>query len=248
MTADNGPGNRTWAELRRNAPWRTIALLLIVVLATCLFFFGIANQVRDEEKSAIALQALRAEIATAQSSVRGYTLVGRPQFLEPYHAAVPAVDSALDDVRSAMSDDNRERIDSVARTFGEWRRRFAEPTIALVRNDRTEDAEALARTGKGKRRIDRIRLLLADEIAEEQEEAKESERVETFLGAVAIAAIAALCLAIGLAWQTPRRQAPFARGGPGAHGASDRPTSSRDPEESSRPASDNGYPRTPERP
>ena len=247
MPADGGPANRTWAELRRNAPWRTIALLLIVVLATGLFFFGIANQVRDEEKSAVALQALRAEIATAQSSVRGYTLVGRPQFLEPYHAAVPAVDSALDDVRSAMSDDNRERIDSVARTFGEWRRRFAEPTIALVRNDRTEDAEALARTGKGKRRIDRIRLLLADEIAEEQEEAKESERVETFLGAVAIAAIAALCLAVGLAWQTPRREERLSRGEPGAHGAGGRATGGRDAAAGSRAGSNNGYPRAPER-
>jgi CHASE3 domain sensor protein len=248
MTADNGLGNRTWAELRRSAPWRTIALLLIVVLATCLFFFGIANQVRDEEESAVALQALRAEIATAQSSVRGYTLVGRPRFLEPYRAAVPAVDRALDDVGSAMSDDNRERVESVARTFGEWRRRFAEPTIAFVRNDRTEEAEALARTGQGKRRIDRIRLLLADEIAEEREEAKESERVETFLGAVAIAAIAALCLAIGLAWQIPRRQEPFSPGEPGAHGASARPTSGRDAEAGSRAGSNNGYPRTPERP
>jgi hypothetical protein len=40
-------------------------------LATGLFFFGIANQVRDEEESVVAFQALRAEIATAQSSVRG---------------------------------------------------------------------------------------------------------------------------------------------------------------------------------
>ena len=183
---------------------RTIALLFIVALATGLFFVGIENQVRDEEESVVALHALRAEIATAQSSVRGYTLVGRPGFLAPYRAAVPAVRDAIDDVNSAMGDDNRERIDSVESTFGEWRRHFAEPTIALVRQGRNEDAEALARTGSGKRRIDRIRALLAAEIAEEQEETKESERVGVFLGAVAIAGIAALCLAVGLAWRTPR--------------------------------------------
>ena len=205
--ADAGTSNRIWADVRRRAPWRTIALLLVVALATGLFFFGIANQVRDEEESVVALQALRAEIATAQSSVRGYTLVGRSRFLEPYRQAVPAVGSAIDDVNSAMGDDNRARIDLVASTFGEWRRRFAEPTIALVRTRRREDAEALARTGSGKRRIDRIRLLLAEEIAEEREEARESERVETFLGAVAIAAIGALCLAVGLAWRTPRGRA-----------------------------------------
>jgi CHASE3 domain sensor protein len=201
--ADARNGNRRRSGVWAGVPGRTIALLLIVVLATGLFFFGIQNQVRDEEESVIALQALRAEIATAQSSVRGYTLVGRPQFLEPYRHAVPAVRRAIDDVNSAMGDDNRERIDSVESIFGEWMRRFAEPTIALVRTDRRADAEALARTGNGKRRIDRIRVLLADEIAEERQETKESERVERFLGTVAIVGIAALSLAVGLAWRTP---------------------------------------------
>jgi CHASE3 domain sensor protein len=202
--ADAGTGDQPRTESRRSAPWRTVALLIIVALATGLFFFGIENQVRDEEESVIALQALRAEIATAQSSVRGYTLVGESRFLEPYRFAVPAVGKAIDDVNSAMGDDNLSRIDSVESIFGEWRRRFAEPTIALVRQERREDAEALARTGNGKRRIDRIRFLLADEIAEEQQETKESERVERYLGAVAIAAIAALSLAVGIGWRTPR--------------------------------------------
>lgn len=202
--ADASTGTQPRTERRRSAPVRTIALLLIVALATGLFFVGIENQVRDEEESVSALHALRAEVATAQSSVRGYTLVGSPRFLAPYRVAVPAVDRAIDDVNSAMGDDNRNRIELVEASFGEWRRRFAEPTIALVRQGRREDAEALARTGNGKRRIDRIRVLLADEIAEEQQETKESQRVERYLGGVAIAGIAALCLAVGLAWRTPR--------------------------------------------
>jgi CHASE3 domain sensor protein len=204
--ADARTGHQPRAESRRGVPGRTIALLLIVALATGLFFFGIENQVRDEEESVIALQALRAEISTAQSSVRGYTLVGTPRFLEPYRVAVPAVREAIDDVNSAMGDDNRERVDSVESIFGEWRRRFAEPTIALVQKGENEEAVALARTGDGKRRIDKIRALLAVEIAEEQQETKESQRVERLLGAVAIGAIAALCLAIGIAWRTPRRR------------------------------------------
>jgi CHASE3 domain sensor protein len=202
-------GSRPHTDLRRSAPWRTIALLLIVALATGLFFFGIENQVRDEEESVAGLQALRAEISTAESSLEAYTLVGEPEFLEPYRRAVPATGTALDDVNSAMGDDNRRRIDRVTSIFGDWRRRFAEPTIALVRDDRRADAEALARTGNGKRRIDRIRVLLADEIAEEKQETKESQRVERFLGAVAIAAIVALCLAVGLAWRPRGRRDPW---------------------------------------
>jgi CHASE3 domain sensor protein len=180
--------------------------LLIVVLATVLFFFGIERQVRDEEESVVALQALRAEVSTAESSVRGYTLVGTPRFLEPYRVAVPAFRRAIDDVNSALGDDNRERIESVESIFTEWRLRFAEPTIALVREGETDEAEALARTGNGKRRIDKITALLAVEIDEEKQEREESERVQIFLGVVAIGAIAALCLAVGLAWRPPRRQ------------------------------------------
>jgi CHASE3 domain sensor protein len=177
-----------------------------VALATGLFFFGIEKQVRDEEESVVALQTLRADISTAESSVRGYTLVGTPRFLEPYRVAVPAVRESIDDVNSALGDDNRDRIESVEGIFGEWRRRFAEPTIALVREGETDEAEALARTGNGKRRIDRITALLAVEIAEERQERTESQRVQVFLGVVAIGAIAALCLAVGIAWRPPRRQ------------------------------------------
>jgi CHASE3 domain sensor protein len=202
--ADENTGKEPRTQSRRVVPWATIALLFVVVLATGLFFIGIEGQVRDEEESVVALQALRAEISTAQSSVRGYALVARPRFLDPYRQAVPAVGEALDEANAAMRDDNRGRIDRVAAIFGEWRRRFAEPTIVLVRQERREAAEALARTGSGKRRIDRIRVLLADEIAEEQQEAKESERVERLLGAAAIVGIIALCLAVGIAWRPPR--------------------------------------------
>lgn len=203
---DASTGKQPGRELRRSPPARTIALLLIVALATGLFFFGIENQVRNEEESVTAIQTLRAEISTAQSSVRGYTLVGRPRFLEPYRLAVPAVREAFDDAYSVLPDDDDRQTARVQSIFAEWRRRFAEPTIALVRQDRSEDAEALARTGSGKRRIDRIRVLLADLIAEEERERKDHQRVERFLGALAIAAIAALCLAVGLAWRTPPAQ------------------------------------------
>jgi CHASE3 domain sensor protein len=203
--ADAGLGNQPRTQQRHGAPGRTIALLLIVALATGLFFLATENRVQNEEEGVIALQALRAEIATAQSSVRGYTLVGSPRFLEPYRVAVPAVDETLDDLDSAMEEDSPRRIVRAERIFGDWRRRFAEPTIALVRQGRSEDAVALARTGSGKHRIDQIKVLLADEIAEEHQEIKDTQRVEKFLGALAIAGVAALCLAVGLAWRTPRR-------------------------------------------
>jgi CHASE3 domain sensor protein len=185
---------------------RTLAILLILALATALFILGVGNQVRSEEDSVTGLQALRAEVSTAQSSVRGFTLVGRPRFLEPYRQAVPAFGETLDDLNAAMEGHELRRLARMAAIFAEWRRRFAEPTIALVRQGRTEDALALARTGSGKRRIDLLKALIADEIHEEQREIDKAEQLEWVLGAVAIIVIAGLCLALAFSeWRRRRR-------------------------------------------
>ena len=200
--------NQLRTVLRRGVAAFTIALLLILVLATGVFFLGrgLEKQVRNEEESIIALQALRAEIVTAQSSVRGYTLVGRERFLGPYRVAVPAVRRTIADLRSSINGDEGARVTRIEAIFRDWRRRFAEPTIALVRRGRTDAAEALARTGSGKRRIDRIKVLLARAVAEEQDEIEAAERRAERLGALAIAGIAALCLAVVLALRTALRR------------------------------------------
>ena len=43
----------------------------------------------------------------------------------------------------------------------QFRSRYAEPMIALVSQDRTAAATALARTGQGKRRVDAAKRLIA---------------------------------------------------------------------------------------
>jgi two-component system, OmpR family, sensor kinase len=198
------PRNQLRTVLRRSARAQAAALTLILVLATGLFFLGrgLERQVRGEEESIIALQALRAEVVTAQSSVRGYTLVRRERFLGPYRVAVPAVRRAIADLRSSIEADESARVARIEDLFGDWRRRFAEPTIAFVRQGRTEDAEALARTGSGKRRIDAIKAVLADLVAEERWEIAAAEDLGELLGALTIAGIAALCVGVLLALRT----------------------------------------------
>jgi two-component system, OmpR family, sensor kinase len=200
--------NQLRTVLRRGVAALTVALLLILVLATGVFFLGrgLEKQVRNEEESIIALQALRAEVVTAQSSVRGYQLVRRERFLGPYRVAVPAARRTIVDLRSSIEPDEQGTVDRIEALFREWRRRFAEPTIAFVRQGRTDDAEALARTGSGKRRIDRIKLMLAAAVAEEQDEIEAAEERAERLGMLAIAGIAALCLAVVLALRTALRR------------------------------------------
>ena len=192
--------NQLRTVLRRTVVSQTTALVLILAVATGLFFTGRAleHRVRSEAESILALQELRAEIVTAQSSVRGYTLVGRERFLEPYRLAVPAVRTTLRDVRATVEADELERVAGIEAVFGEWLRRFAEPTIALVRDGRVAQAEALARTGSGKRRIDRVKAELAAIVAQEEQEIEDEERRADILGALAIACIAALCVAVAV--------------------------------------------------
>ena len=200
--------NQLRTVLRHGVAALTTALLLILALATGVFFLGrgLEKQVRNEEESIIALQALRAEVVTAQSSVRGYTLVRQERFLGPYRVAVPAVRRAIADLRSSIEANEAVRVANIESIFGDWRRRFAEPTIALVRRGRSDAAEALARTGSGKRRVDRIKVLLAGAVAEEQDEIEAAERRGERLGALAIAGIAALCLAVVLALRAALRR------------------------------------------
>jgi two-component system OmpR family sensor kinase len=200
--------NQLRTVLRRSVAALTIALVIILVLATGVFFLGrgLEKQVRNEEETIIALQALRADVVTAQSGVRGYTLVESERFLGPYRVSVPAVRRRLADLLALVEPDERATVDTIGALFAEWRRRFAEPTIAFVRQGRTGAADALARTGSGKRRIDRIKRLLARTVAAEQEEIEDAEQRGERLGALAIAAIAALCLAVAVALQTALRR------------------------------------------
>jgi two-component system, OmpR family, sensor kinase len=199
--------NQLRTLLRHSVAALTIALVLILALATGVFFLGrgLEREVRSEEETIIALQALRAEVVTAQSSVRGFTLVRTERFLGPYRTAVPAVRRTLARLRASIEPDERATVDRVGAIFAEWRSRFAEPTIAFVREGRNGRAEALARTGSGKHRIDRIKRLLAGAVAGEQAEIEDAEARGERLGALAIAGIAALCLAAAVALQRALR-------------------------------------------
>ena len=200
--------NQLRTVLRRSVVALAIALVLILVLAIGVLFLGrgLEKRVRHEEETIITLQALRAEVVSAQSGVRGFQLVRRERFLGPYRAGVPAARRSIADLRSSIEADERAAVARIETTFAAWRRRFAVPTIAFVRQGRHEDAEALALTGNGKRRIDRIKRLLAELAAKEQEEIEAAEDRAALLGGLAIAGIAALCLAAVLALRTALRR------------------------------------------
>jgi two-component system, OmpR family, sensor kinase len=199
--ADTGPRNHLRTFLRRTFAAQAAALALIVAMSLGIFLAGgaLLEQNRQEEESIIELQRLRAEIVTAQSSVRGYAITGNRRFLGPYRTAVPAASETITAAESLLERDELGRLARVEAVFDEWRRRFAEPTIALVGRNRTAEATALARTGLGKQRIDRAKRLIADLTAEEQREIDAAEESRQLFGGLAIAGIVLLAAAILLA-------------------------------------------------
>jgi two-component system OmpR family sensor kinase len=206
--AGAGPGNQLRTILRRTFAAQTGALALIVAMSIGLVLAGgaLLEQNRNEEESIIELQRLRAEIVTAQSGARGYAITGIPRFLGPYRQALPAARRTFEEARGVLEADELGRLARVEAIFGEWRRRFAEPTIALVRQGRTAEATALARTAEGKRRIDAAKRLIADLTAEEAREIEAAENDRRLYGALAIAVIVLLAIAILLAGRALQRR------------------------------------------
>jgi signal transduction histidine kinase len=99
------------------------------------------------------------ELAVAQldqeTSVRGFLLSGRPQYLDPYRAGVDRSTSAVARLRdfARMLPDIAPDIDAVVAAEGEWRTRYAEPAIA--RDPATPDLDA------GRALFDRVRSTTA---------------------------------------------------------------------------------------
>src|SRR5918992_3060367 len=105
--ADTGPRNHLRTFLRRTFAAQAAALALIVAMSLGIFLAGgaLLEQNRKEEESIIELQRLRAEIVTAQSSVRGYAITGNPRFLGPYRTAVPAARRTFEEAGSVLDED-----------------------------------------------------------------------------------------------------------------------------------------------
>jgi signal transduction histidine kinase len=198
-----GSASRTHLRtlLRRTFVAQAGALALILAMSIGLVLVGgaLLERSRQEEESIIELQKLRAELETAQASVRGYAITGDPDFLGPYREAGPAAREIFDHAERLLDEDELGRLAEVEAIFAEWRRRSAERKIALVRRGRTAEAAALARTGEGKRRIDAGTQVIADLTAEEGREVEEAEDSQALFGGLAIAAIALLAAAILLA-------------------------------------------------
>ncbi|WP_156756008.1 sensor histidine kinase [Actinokineospora pegani] len=166
MRADR-PDPQQWS-LRR---WVGLAAVVLVavfggaVAAGALAISGLidARVALVDRIDPAVQQALRVDLALAdqETSVRGYALTGRDDFLEPYRsgalreaAAMGALTPLIQEMPEAAAAARRVAAAAVA-----WRTDYAEPAVAAVRDGRpVVGAEAAA----GKARFDEVREAMRD--------------------------------------------------------------------------------------
>ncbi|NLS12686.1 methyl-accepting chemotaxis protein [Vibrio sp. SM6] len=115
-----------------------LPLLLMVILA----FVSVENTQVQRDANAgvdqthrIIETALELEIAAInmETGMRGYLLVGRDEFLEPYHLGLASFTQLMEKLEQGVRDDPIQltRLKEINQTIRDWVREITEPNIAM---------------------------------------------------------------------------------------------------------------------
>jgi len=162
------------ANMRSLLPFKVLfPLLLGVVLSLAILVFSELGFRRLESANRnvagaleidAALHEVLALVVDAETSQRGYLLMGRPEYLDPYRAAVPKIEERLNALRDLVAQfGSTEQRNRVARINNLSGRKLAEleTTLALYERSGREAAYQLMNTGIGNRTTEQIRMEVA---------------------------------------------------------------------------------------
>ncbi len=140
------------------------------------------------------LAGVLSHLQDAETGQRGFLLTGRPEFLEPYNAAVAGMDKEIDELEAAVAD-NPARKASVQEVRKLTRERLGrlERNVAAKRRGEVIDVATLA---QGRLLMDQIRTRLAAMTAEEQQLLEQRTAAAQRQGLLVTVALIASALAI----------------------------------------------------
>jgi signal transduction histidine kinase len=147
-------------RLLRVAPPQ-VFLVLMMTAVVSVVIFGVSEmtagriqetrvQVASARKALAELSLVRAGIAEAESSQRGYLLVGEQRYLEPFESAVTLTQNGISELAALTGDQLEWRArtealrEGVAKKLDELRL-----TVAMATSGEMERARAQVRTGSG---------------------------------------------------------------------------------------------------
>src|SRR4051794_27914999 len=106
-------------------------------------------------------QRLLSNVTDSETAVRGYVLVGRREFLEPYEAADPNFETAIAELEGEIADEESKQILTELIPVARARRERFKTAIALRDKGQLTTLLQNARIGEGKQLMDKFRALIA---------------------------------------------------------------------------------------
>jgi signal transduction histidine kinase len=148
---------------------------LVVMVVVAIAFVGvliersIASAERQAESALVNLSEFEFQVLNAETGFRGYALVHRERFLQPYRQAFPKLADLQPTLTQLVDPSDRPYLHEAFRVIYDWRRNFAQPSLMEFRAGKDSPARKRIAAGEGKRRIDRIRLLVGRLSAHERQ-------------------------------------------------------------------------------
>jgi methyl-accepting chemotaxis protein len=164
----------TWTFGRKLGAGFALAALTLLLVA--VFGYQSTHRLIENDRWVSHTQQVRFRLADlvslmkdAETGQRGYVITANDQFLEPYQAALPQIDTAFNDLRTLTSDnpDQQRRLDA-ARPLIDAKLGELKFTIDQRKNDGFDATEKTVAEGRGKRSMDQLRGVLAEMDREEQ--------------------------------------------------------------------------------
>ena len=175
-----------------------VAVVIGLAVAGLLLERSVASTERQDQQTLVDLENFEFQVLNAETGFRGYALARKAPFLAPYHEAFPAIEQLRPALLKSVGSANRPYMHEAFRVIADWRRNFAEPALADLRRRSGANGNALINSGEGKRRIDRIRLLVnnlrADELDDLQNARDQRERISQGLLVVLVLSVSVAIL------------------------------------------------------
>ncbi len=156
----------------------------IIIVAVIGYSYAMSitinNIQKTEERLLLANQTINhaetivEQLASMENAQRGFLIVGREQFLEPYRNGKEIFESEISLLKNLVEDNDAQlrRLEFVESLALEWQREIAIPEIELrrkvLRNEASiDDVISITETESGKRLMETIRGLMEDFILEQ---------------------------------------------------------------------------------
>lgn len=149
-----------------------VALICSMVASVYVCFQQMNHQKERVEHTYTVISTLQeiiSNLSDVQGSVRGYVITGQEDYLAPYHLSTPKVSGAIDRLGRLVSDNPVQigRFKSLQDHVTE-RVKIADQAIDTYRKSGQTAAMEFIRTGRGKREMDEIRVIVSDMIGDEK--------------------------------------------------------------------------------